>query len=147
MLGSERLARCTIRSPRPGTGNSPRAQRGPRTCHQRSSPRRACGACTIAIVPIPISVCTHSHYPKKKDNNTLWPIRHSLFFAVRTYQCSQSSSPHSRLPFGAKSRTMAAKRPSFVASWRESCPSGKNLCDVESWTVDSARARIVHAEL
>ena len=139
VLGSERLTRRTIRSPRPGTGNSPHAQRGPRICHQRSSPSQACGACTIAIVPVPVNAHTHPLYPTQ---HTLWPIRHSLFLAVRAFQRSKSSSPHWRLPNGAKSRKMEATRPSSVASPRESCPSSKNFCDVESWTVDSARARM-----
>jgi hypothetical protein len=67
VLASESAERRTIRSPHPDTGNSPRAQRGPKTCHQRSSPSRPCDACTIAIVPAPVNVHTHPHL---LDTNT-----------------------------------------------------------------------------
>ena len=74
MLGCGRPARRTIHSHRPGTGNSPRAQRGLRTSHQRSSPHRACGVCTIAIVPVPVSARTQPQWLTKDDNTPCGPL-------------------------------------------------------------------------
>jgi hypothetical protein len=96
-----------------------------------------------ALVPL-LSPCPSVHiYAPARSAHTLCPIRHSLFFTVRAYHLSKSASSHLRLPIGAKSRKIAAKCPSDVDSCRESWPRRRNFWEVESWTVESARARML----
>jgi hypothetical protein len=78
VLGNKRPTRRTIRSHRPGTGNSPRAQRGPRTSHRRSSPSRAFGVCTIAIVPVPRQCA----YIPDKRRTTTHPVTHETILVI-----------------------------------------------------------------
>jgi len=119
-------------------GSPPRVRRGPRTFHQRNSPSQTCGACTIAIPRPSVHI-----YAPTRNAHTLCPIRHSWFFTERAYHLSKSASSHLRLPIGAKSRKIAAKFPSDVESCRESWPRRRNFWEVESWTVESARARML----
>ena len=69
-------------------------------------------------------------------------MRHSCV-CERAYHVSKSPSPHLRERTGWKSRYTRDHRPRPGTSPRLTCHTSINFCDVESETVDSARARIV----
>ena len=77
VLEIKRPTQRTIRNHRPGTDNSPRAQRGLRTFHRRSSPSRPCGACTIAIVRSP-----HQCEWIPDKSTTTYPVTHETLLVL-----------------------------------------------------------------